>query len=259
MNGTTAATCGPANGGNAKPFAYTRPVTEHEKVRTALVTGGNRGIGLAVCQALGELGTVVIVASRERRAGERAVADLRSKGTIAHGVEIDLTRAETISQAMHELDHAGIHVDILVNNAGVYPEGGVFEVDEAKLRNAMDVHFFGPFTLSVALATRMRKKRYGRIVNVSSGYGSFADSLAGPAAYSLSKAALNALTVKLADEVTGDIKVNAVCPGWVRTRMGGASASRSPEEAASTIVWAATLPQNGPTGGFFRDRRSIPW
>jgi NAD(P)-dependent dehydrogenase (short-subunit alcohol dehydrogenase family) len=97
------------------------------------------------------------------------------------------------------------------------------------------------------------------VVNVSSGDGSFREGLEGPAAYSVSKAALNALTVKLATEVRGDVKVNAVCPGWVRTRMGGAGARRSVEKGAETVVWLATLPAHGPNGGFFRDRKRIPW
>ncbi|MFO0678017.1 MAG: SDR family NAD(P)-dependent oxidoreductase [Polyangiaceae bacterium] len=230
-----------------------------EPVRTALVTGGNRGIGLATAHAFGALGYRVIVATRERRTGDRAAGELRAKGVVAHAVEIDLARSETIRQALHEIDHAGIHPDVLVNNAGVYPEGGAFDIDEAILRTAMDVHFFGPFVLTTALLGRMKKRRYGRIVNVSSSYGSFAEGLAGPAAYALSKCALNALTVKLADEVSGDVLVNAVCPGWVRTRMGGTGATRSVDEAAEGIVWAATLPAKGPNGGFFRDRRPIPW
>jgi NAD(P)-dependent dehydrogenase (short-subunit alcohol dehydrogenase family) len=105
----------------------------------------------------------------------------------------------------------------------------------------------------------MIARGYGRIVNLSSGYGSFAEGLEGPAAYSLSKAALNALTVRLAREARGDVKVNAACPGWVRTRMGGDTAPRAVEEGANTIVWLATLPADGPSGGFFRDRRAISW
>jgi NAD(P)-dependent dehydrogenase (short-subunit alcohol dehydrogenase family) len=107
----------------------------------------------------------------------------------------------------------------------------------------------------------MKRRKYGRIVNVSSGSGSFAENLPGPAAYCLSKAALNALTLKLALELASfdDIKVNSACPGWVRTRMGGRAAPRTPEEGADTIVWLATLPPSGPSGGFFRDRKRIAW
>jgi NAD(P)-dependent dehydrogenase (short-subunit alcohol dehydrogenase family) len=105
----------------------------------------------------------------------------------------------------------------------------------------------------------MVKRGYGRVVNVSSGYGAFAEGLEGPAPYSVAKAALNALTMKLAREVKGDVKVNAACPGWVRTRMGGPQANSSPEEGADTIVWLATLPARGPNGGFFRRRKQIPW
>lgn len=105
----------------------------------------------------------------------------------------------------------------------------------------------------------MVERGYGRAVNVSSGYGSFAEGLEGPAAYALSKVALNAHTLRLASEVSGDVKVNAACPGWVRTRMGGSGATRSVEQGADTIVWLATLDGDGPSGGFFRDRERIGW
>ena len=105
----------------------------------------------------------------------------------------------------------------------------------------------------------MIQRGYGRIVNVSSGWGSFAEGLTGPAAYSITKAALNALTVTLARELPPNVKVNSICPGWVRTRMGGSEATRSPEEGAETALWLATLPEDGPSGGFYRDNNLINW
>jgi NAD(P)-dependent dehydrogenase (short-subunit alcohol dehydrogenase family) len=152
-------------------------------------------------------------------------------------------------------------VDVLVNNAGVYPGGGALALDAAALREALDVNLWGAFRTCRAFVPGMVERGYGRVVNVSSGYGSFGEGLEGPAAYCVSKAALDAYTVKLAQDVPKDVdvKINAVCPGWVRTRMGGAGADLAPEEAVGTIVWLATLPADGPTGGFFRDRERVPW
>jgi NAD(P)-dependent dehydrogenase (short-subunit alcohol dehydrogenase family) len=134
----------------------------------------------------------------------------------------------------------------------------VFSVSEETLVMALEVNTLGPFRTCRALVPGMTQRGYGRVVNVSSVGGSFDEGL-GPAAYGVSKAALNALTVKVSQAVHGDVKVNATCPGWVRTEMGGSGAPRSPEEAANTLVWLATLPAEGPNGGSFRDRESILW
>jgi NAD(P)-dependent dehydrogenase (short-subunit alcohol dehydrogenase family) len=150
-------------------------------------------------------------------------------------------------------------VDVLVNNAGVYGGGSLLSTAVEDLRRAFDTNFWGAVWACRAWVPKMVERGYGRVVNVSSGYGSFAEGLEGPAPYALSKAALNALTLRLASEVSGDVKVNAVCPGWVRTRMGGKGARRSVEEGAETIVWLATLGRDGPTGGLFRDRERIEW
>ena len=123
----------------------------------------------------------------------------------------------------------------------------------------MQVNFLAPLQLIRQLVPGMSTRGYGRIVNVSSGWGSFAEGLSGPAAYSISKAALNALTLSLANEVPPSVKVNSMCPGWVRTRMGGEAAPRTPEEASDTAIWLATLPDDGTSGGFYRDRKLIAW
>jgi len=220
--------------------------------RTALVTGANRGIGLAVAQALGRAGLTVILGSRNLADGQGASADLPGSRAIA----LDLADPTSIQRALEAL---GGEVDVLVNNAGICPEGTLETVAPELVRAAFEVHVMGPLALLQGLLPGMRARGYGRIVNVSSGWGSFGEGLEGPCAYAVSKAALNALTCSLAKNLEGDLKVNACCPGWVKTRMGGPGALLTPEKAADTPVWLATLPAEGPNGGFFRNRKPIPW
>jgi NAD(P)-dependent dehydrogenase (short-subunit alcohol dehydrogenase family) len=256
-------------------------------VRTALVTGANRGIGLEVCRQLAQLGLRVVLTAREAGVAAAAVHSLLEEGLAEQppiggrraGLDVlpaalDVAREDAAGACADALAHLGIHIDVLVNNAGIYPSGGVLDTSPRTLRATIDTNFLGALWTCQAFVPGMLRAGYGRVVNVSSGYGSFAEGLEGPAAYSLSKAALNALTVKLAAELaaevaagiaaevalTGaDIKVNAACPGWVRTEMGGPDAERSVAEGADTIVWLATLQLDGPSGGFFRDRARIPW
>jgi NAD(P)-dependent dehydrogenase (short-subunit alcohol dehydrogenase family) len=227
--------------------------------RTALVTGGNRGIGLAIARKLAELGNSVLIGSRDFKAGESAVASLRRTGLDVSPIHLDLTAAASIGAAVNDIEKSERSVDVLVNNAGVLHERPLLELTDAEIAESIAVHLTGPIRLIRSLAPKMVARGYGRIVNVSSGWGSFAEGLGGPGDYGVTKAALNALTVRLAKELPPAVKVNAMCPGWVRTRMGGGSATRSPDEGADTAVWLATLPDDGPTGGFFRDRRPIEW
>jgi NAD(P)-dependent dehydrogenase (short-subunit alcohol dehydrogenase family) len=150
-------------------------------------------------------------------------------------------------------------VDTLVNNAGVLHEGPLLDLTDAQIAEAVMVHLTSPIRIIRSVVGNMVRGGYGRIVNVSSGWGSFAEGMGGPGDYGITKAALNALTVRLAKELPAAVKVNAMCPGWVRTRMGGEGATRTPDEGADTAVWLATLPDDGPTGGFFRDRKPIEW
>jgi NAD(P)-dependent dehydrogenase (short-subunit alcohol dehydrogenase family) len=221
-------------------------------IRTALVTGANRGIGLATAQALGRKGLHVILGCRDGVEGEAAALAMPS----AEVQVLDLADPASIQDALRQL--AG-RVDVLVNNAGVCPEGNLEGVDLETVRRAFEVHVFGPLALIQGLLPGMRLRGYGRIVNLSSGWGAFAEGLTGPFAYSVSKAALDALTVSLARDLGGDLKVNACCPGWVRTRMGGPEAPLTPEKGADTPVWLATLDADGPNGGFFRNRKPIAW
>jgi NAD(P)-dependent dehydrogenase (short-subunit alcohol dehydrogenase family) len=226
--------------------------------RTALVTGGNRGIGLEACRRLAESGMRTVLAARNPEKGEDAARKLRDGGLEVTSEQLDVADAESVEDCFRRLADAGTEIDVLVNNAGVYPTEGVFSMSEETLVMALEVNTVGPFRTCRALVPGMTQRGYGRVVNVSSGGGSFGEGL-GPAAYAVSKAALNALTVKVSQAVHGDVKVNAMCPGWVRTDMGGSGAPRSPEEAANTLVWLATLPADGPNGGFFRDREPILW
>ncbi len=227
--------------------------------RTVLVTGANRGIGLAIARQLAELGHSVLSGARDLRAGEEAAKLLARSGRDVEPVHIDLTDAATIDTAIDAFEKSCRQIDVLVNNAGVLHEKPMLELTDSEIGDSIAVHVTGPFRLIRALASGMIAKRYGRIVNLSSGWGSFAEGMGGPGFYGVTKAALNALTVRLSKELPSVVKVNAMCPGWVRTRMGGEGAVRSPDEGADTAVWLATLPDDGPTGGFFRDRKPIEW
>lgn len=215
--------------------------------RAALVTGGNRGIGRAIAAGLVAQGVEVTITARKRADAEETAAEIGCDWALA-----DLQTPDTLRQ----FDEAPF--DILVNNAGILPEGSLLENPQGYF-DCMQVMVDGPFRLTLAIAPGMAARGYGRIVNLSSGWGAFAEGLGGPNAYGIAKAALNAQTKAFVRDLPPSVKINAMCPGWVRTRMGGPGAKRSPEEAADTAIWLATLPEDGPTGGFFRRREEIAW
>lgn len=230
--------------------------------RVAVVTGSNRGLGLETCRRLGRLGYHVVPTSRDRAKGLAATELLVREGLTATYHQLDVTDARQIARLAEFLAARLGRADVLVNNAAIYLDEGrsVLEVDLDSFRKTMETNVYGPLALSQALLPLMKRRRYGRIVNVSSGSGQLASMRDDTPAYAVSKTALNALTLMLAEAVgRANILVNSVCPGWVRTEMGGPHAPRSVETGAETIVWLATLPDGGPTGGFFRDRRRIPW
>ena len=224
--------------------------------RTALVTGANRGIGLEAARQLGEAGLDVVLTARDADAGRAAAAALDARFE-----QLDVASDESVRECAARLDRDGIEVDVLVNNAGVLLSGGILEVDDALVRETLETNLLGPLRTARVFMPPMLARGYGRVVNVSSGSGSLTEASPYTPAYSISKAALNMLTRQLAfaAEGRGDVKVNAMCPGWVRTDMGGGAAPRTAAEGADTIVWLATLPSDGPTNGFFRDRRPAAW
>jgi NAD(P)-dependent dehydrogenase (short-subunit alcohol dehydrogenase family) len=226
-------------------------------MRTALITGANRGIGLAIFAGLNKVGGIkVLVGSRRLTEGENAVEAL---GENATPVQLDLSESENLGRQVNSIIDKHGPVDILVNNAGVLESGNLLEIERDKLNYSLQVNFLAPLELIRQLVPGMNARGYGRIVNVSSSWGSFAEGLSGPAAYSISKAALNASTLSLAKDLRKNVKVNSMCPGWVRTRMGGEGAPLTPEQGADTAIWLATLPEDGPSGGFYRDRKLIAW
>ena len=225
------------------------------ETRTALVTGGNRGIGLEVCRQLAAFGHRVILSARDLSKAEPAVRSIRSAGEIV-AARLDVTDPASIRAL------AGERVDVLVNNAGILADEdtGVLDLTAEDLRATFETNVFAPIAVAQLFAPGMISRGYGRIVNVSSQAGQLASMGSYAPAYSMSKAALNAFTRQLAAATKGTgVLVNSACPGWVRTDMGGPGAPRSVEQGADTIVWLATLDAGGPTGGFFSDRKAIAW
>jgi NAD(P)-dependent dehydrogenase (short-subunit alcohol dehydrogenase family) len=230
-----------------------------ENGRIALVSGGNRGIGMEICRQLAERGLTVILGSRDEESG-RAAAEKLSGNVAVH--QLDVSDERSVDRlASFVADEFG-RLDILVNNAGISNDEGQrgIDADLDRVREALEANLLGAWRLCEVAIPLMQRNGYGRIVNMSTGLAALEDMGGGSPAYRVSKTALNALTRILASELRGNgILVNSVCPGWVQTDMGGSSAPRPVEDGADTPVWAATLPNNGPTGGFFRDRRPIAW
>jgi NAD(P)-dependent dehydrogenase (short-subunit alcohol dehydrogenase family) len=243
----------------------------------ALVTGGARGLGLEIGRQLCMLGAEVAVAARDGAKAEAAAAALRRQGHRAHALKLDVTSAEDRAAAYAWLDRSCGVLDILVNNAAVWlesedaatpPRERASETSPRILRETFEANFFAPVFLTQALLPLLRRSTAGRIVNMSSIRGSLSHQ-ADPAspvypnkalAYDASKTALNAFTVQLAEELRHTaIKVNAVHPGWVRTRMGSEHAELDIAEGARTAIVYASLDADGPTGGFFHLDQPLPW
>jgi NAD(P)-dependent dehydrogenase (short-subunit alcohol dehydrogenase family) len=230
--------------------------------RIALVTGANRGIGFEVCRQLAERDFVVLLSARDAGKAEAAAKQVADNG-IVEPIALNVAEACSIETAAAEVSRRYDHLDVLVNNAGINYD--IWETVEnadidGTVIETITTNLLGPWRVCQAFLPLLRKSRAGRIVNVSSESGSLASMGSGPPAYQVTKAALNAMTRTLAGELrSAHILVNAVCPGWVATDMGGAGAPGSVAEGAESVLWAAMLPNNGPTGGFFRNGEPLAW
>lgn len=243
-----------------------------DEKRVALVTGANRGMGLATAEALALRGYRVVMVGRDAEQIRDAAHVLNAGGSNVEAFVADITDDDAVAHLHEHLAEKHGRLDVLVNNAGVILEHGtardpaatsVFHVPLASIRDTLEINLLGGLRLIRIAVPLMRRHGYGRIVNVSSGMGALSDMDGRWPGYRLSKTGLNALTRIVHAELTqaGDrgIKINSVCPGWVRTDLGGPHAPRSIAEGIAGIVWAATLSENGPSGGFFRDGKPIDW
>jgi len=224
-----------------------------------IVTGSNRGIGKEVCRQLAELEHTVILTARKLDSAQATVDELGLDNLVAH--QLDVTDDASIQRLHDYVAETYGYLDVLVNNAAIHYDTWqrVTNIDFNTLQEAVDTNLYGPWKMSNIFLPLLKKGKHPRIVNVSSGAGELTSLSGGTPAYSMTKLALNGLTQMLARSLSGDnILVNAVCPGWVATDMGG-SGGRPIADGADGIVWAATLPDDGATGGFFRDRKPIDW
>jgi NAD(P)-dependent dehydrogenase (short-subunit alcohol dehydrogenase family) len=231
------------------------------KTKVALVTGANRGMGLASSRKLAELGYKVIMLGRNEAELKSEVNKLKDLHYLAEAFMCDVGDEKDIQRLISYISQKYESIDVLINNAGIYvEEGDIFSADEKVMRKTFETNTIGPFNLMKGLIPLMIKKGHGRVVNVSSGLGSFEGASGNCPSYCLSKVSLNMLTNLFAAEVQGtDVLVNSICPGWVKTDMGGPNATRTIEEGIYGIIWAATLEEDGPNGGFFRDGKPVDW
>ncbi|MDN5848436.1 MAG: SDR family NAD(P)-dependent oxidoreductase [Nitrococcus sp.] len=241
-----------------------------ENRRIAVITGANRGLGLETARQLARRGYKAVLTSRDAVQGKAAADKLQGEALDVGYHPLDVTRMESMQRLAEFLHNAFGRLDVLINNAGIFPEQdlaqgarsapGVLDMPLESLRENLQTNAFGPLRLIQMLVPLMRRHGYGRIVNISSGYGQLARMEHGFPAYRMSKAMLNVMTCVVAAELESEnIKINSVDPGWARTRMGGAQATYSPAEAAEWVVEAATLSDTGPSGVFFKHGHPIEW
>ena len=230
-------------------------------MKTALVTGANKGIGHEVARQLAAKGFHVFVGARNAKAGRKAAQEIAKKRGRATFLEIDVTASDSVTNAAREFSEIEDHLDVLVNNAGIIVDGdnAILEISDELFRKTLETNTLGALRVTRAFTPLLRKSETPRVINVSSGGGQLTGGADGWApAYCISKTALNGVTVQLA-AVLPKFAVNSVCPGWVRTDMGGENANRSVEEGADGIVWLASDAPQELTGKFLRDRKEIPW
>lgn len=236
--------------------------------KIAIVTGASRGLGYATSEALAKRGYKVVMAMRDPEKNQSEINKLKMKDLDVTALKLNVADEKSIETFCQNFkkEFGGV-LDVLVNNAGIFidnEDGGdssVYKTKSSTIQKTFTTNTVGPFLLIQKLLPLMIDGGYGRIVNISSGMGQLSDMNQGYAAYRISKTALNVVTRVFSQEVAsqGDILVNSVCPGWVKTDMGGKGADRTIEQGIKGIVWAATLPKGGPNGGFFRDGEKLEW
>jgi NAD(P)-dependent dehydrogenase (short-subunit alcohol dehydrogenase family) len=233
--------------------------------KLAVVTGANRGLGFEVSRQLANNGYHVILTSRDKATAQKAAETLQNEGLSITFHLLDVTSDESCQKLADFIQKEFGKLDVLINNAGIfldsrYQGNRIFDTQIEILQETLETNVYGVFRVTKALFPLMKVQNYGRIINVSSGMGQLTHMEGGYTGYRLSKTALNALTRILANELQiNNILVNSVCPGWVKTDMGGSAAPRTPEEGVDTLVWLATLADGSPTGNFFPHRQPIAW
>ena len=230
-------------------------------MKKALITETNKGIGYEVARQLAAKGFHVFVGARNAKAGRKATAEIAKKCGKGTFLEIDVADEGSVTRAAREFSNIEDRLDVLVNNAGIIADGdkAILEISDDLFRKTLETNTLGALRVTRAFVPLLRKSKAPRVINVSSGGGQLTGGADGwSPAYCISKTALNGVTVQLAAALP-KFAVNSVCPGWVRTEMGGENASRSVEEGADTIVWLASEAPQDLTGKFLRDRKEIPW
>jgi NAD(P)-dependent dehydrogenase (short-subunit alcohol dehydrogenase family) len=230
--------------------------------RVALVTGANRGIGQEIARQLASHGLHVVTAARHEAAAQQTASAIAQAGGIATPLVLDVGDSASVTAAAGEFAGRFERLDVLINNAGIYEDQQftILNAPRELFERTLQTNTLGPIEVVQQFLSLLRKSQQGRIINTSSGYGQLTDLAPNVSSYCLSKLALNGVTIMLAKALAADgIAVNSVCPGWVRTDMGGSNAPRSVEEGADTAVWLATEANPSLTGKFFRDRAEIPW
>lgn len=229
-------------------------------MKTVLITGANRGIGFETARQLASCGFHVVIGARSEQQGQKALRELERFGKVSLLV-VDVSDSMSIANAASKFAPLG-QLDVLINNAGIYPDEGVsvLAISRGQAVSTFQTNTFGPLAMTQAFLPYLKKSQAARVINISSGYGQLDGLSADVPSYCLSKLALNGVTIMLAEALKKDgIAVNSMCPGWVRTDMGGPAAPRSVAEGADTAVWLAAEADQSLTGKFFRDRKEIPW
>jgi len=237
-------------------------MSQDKNQKIVLITGANRGIGLETARQLARRGFQVVIGARDQTSGRNVADTINADGGKATFLSLDVSSTASIRKAASGFARVADHLDVLINNAGIYPDKGltILTLSRERIDQTFQTNTFGPLEVTQAFLPYLRKAGAASIINVSSGYGQLDGLSPDVPSYCLSKLALDGLTIMLAQALRAErIAVNAMCPGWVRTEMGGPNASRSVEEGADTVVWLAHEAPHKLTGKFFRDRKEIPW